>query len=210
MIRVVIIDDHDIVRHGLKQLLAGEFPELEFGEAKNSQEATELMQRQEWDLALLDINIPGRNGLEVLEDIRRLQPKTRVLVLSAYPEEEFAIRSIKLGAAGYLNKNSAIDELIAAVKKMLAGGSYITPSLSEKLAEAIGGGMRSTAHESLSNRELQVLRLVATGKTVKQIASQLSLSDKTIGTYRTRISRKLGLATNVELARYAIQHRLVD
>ena len=210
MIRVLIIDDHDIVRHGLKQLLAGGFSGLEFGEAKNSQEAMELAQRQEWDLALLDINIPGRNGLEVLEDFRRLQPKTRVLVLSAYPEEEFAIRSIKLGASGYLNKNSAIDEVIVAVKRMIAGGSYITPSLAEKLAEAMGGRIGLTAHESLSGRELQVLRLVAAGKTVKQIAAELSLSEKTIGTYRTRISRKLGLATNVELARYAIQHRLVD
>jgi DNA-binding NarL/FixJ family response regulator len=210
MLRLLIVDDHEIVRRGLKEVLADEFPEVRVGEAGNSQGALELITTQEWDIVLLDINIPGRSGLEVLEEVKRLQPGTPVIILSAYPEEEFAIRSLKLGASGYLNKSRASDEVLAAVKKALAGGKYITASLAEKLASFLGGEIEHTLHESLSSRELQVLRMIAKGHAIKEIAADLALSERTVGTYRTRISKKMGLGTNVELARYALKNGLVD
>jgi two-component system invasion response regulator UvrY len=210
MIRVLIVDDHEIVRRGIKEVLADEFSGLKLGEAENSQSALELLTAGDWDIVLLDINLPGRNGLEILNEINRTWPRIKVLIISAYPEEEFAIRSFKLGASAYLNKSRASDELLAAVKKVLAGGKYVTASLAEKLADAVGAGSESSPHESLSRRELQVLCMIASGKTVKEAAAELALSEKTVGTYRTRISLKMGLGTNVELARYALQHRLVD
>ncbi len=208
--RVLIVDDHQVVRHGLKGIFADAFPELQTGEAENSQSALELLMKQGWDLVLLDVNLPGRSGLEVLEEVKRLRPQTPVLVLSAYPEEEFAIRSLKAGASGYLNKSLSSDEILAASKKALAGGKYVTASLAEKLADSFGSDIQSTPHESLSSRELQVLRLVANARTIKEIAGELGLSEKTVGTYRLRLAKKLGLASNVELTRYALKHRLVD
>lgn len=210
MIRALIVDDHQIVRRGLKEVLEDEFSGLETGEADNSRAALELITTQDWDIVLLDINIPGRNGLEVLSEIKRLRPRTPVLVVSAYPEEEFAIRSLKLGASGYLNKSSASDEVVAAARKAMAGGKYVTALLAEKLAATLGSDIQHAPHESLSNRELQVLRMIATGQTIKEIAAELALSEKTVGTYRMRIAKKMGLASNVELTRYAMQHRLVD
>ncbi len=208
--RVLIVDDHHVVRHGVKQIFADAFPDLQTGEAENSQSALELLMKQEWDLVLLDVNLPGRSGLEVLEEVKRLRPQTPVLVLSAYPEEEFAIRSLKAGASGYLNKSLASDEILAAAKKALAGGKYVTASLAEKLATALGSDIQSTPHESLSSRELQVLRLIASAKTIKEIAGGLGLGEKTVNTYRARLAKKLGLTSNVELTRYALKHRLVD
>jgi two-component system invasion response regulator UvrY len=152
MIRVLIVDDFEMVRRGLKHVLSDEFPELETGEAENSRAALELIMTQDWDLVLLDINIPGRNGLEVLSEIKRLRPRMPVLVVSAYSEEEFAIRSLKLGASGYLNKSSASDEVVAAVKKVMAGGKYVTALLAEKLAAMLGGGLQQSPHECLSSR----------------------------------------------------------
>ncbi len=210
MMRALIVDDHEIVRRGLKEVLDDEFPELETGEAENSRAALELITTQEWDIVLLDINIPGRNGLEVLSEIKRLRPRTPVLVVSAYPEEEFAIRSLKLGASGYLNKSSASDEVVAAARKAMAGGKYVTALLAEKLAAMLGSDIQHAPHESLSSRELQVLRMIASGKTIKEIAAELALSEKTVGTYRLRIAKKMGLNSNVELTRYAMKHRLVD
>jgi len=210
MMRVLIVDDHEIVRRGLKEVLNDEFPDLKAGEAATSAEALELVANQEWDVVLLDINIPGRSGLEVLEEVKRLRPRTPVLVLSAYPEEEFAIRSFKLGASGYVHKSLGSNQVLAAVKKVLAGGKYVTAPLAEKLATALGSEIQQSPHESLSSRELQILRLVARGRAIKEIAAELALSEKTVGTYRTRISKKMGLASNVELTRYALQHRLVD
>ena len=210
MIRVLIIDDHAVVRRGLKEIFDDEFSELKIGEAENSRLALDLVTTQDWDIVLLDINIPGRNGLEVLEEIKRLRPRIPVLVVSAYPEEEFAIRSLKLGAAGYLNKSSASDEVVAGVKKAMAGGKYVTAMLAERLAAALGNHIQHAPHESLSSRELQVLRMVASGRSIKEIAAELALSDKTVGTYRSRISMKMGLATNVELTRYALRHGLAD
>jgi len=210
MIRVLIVDDYEITRRGLKHIFVDAFPEVQIGEAEDSQTAFELLMRQEWDLVLVDVNIPGRNGLEVLEEAKWLRPQTPVLVLSRHTEEEFAVRALKLGASGYLNKSLASDEILAAAKKALAGGIYITASLAEKLAASLGDKVQNAAHECLSNRELLVLRLVASGRTIKEIADQLCLSEKTIGTYRSRIAKKLGLNSNVELTRYALKHQLVD
>src|SRR6266568_165238 len=142
IMRVLIVDDHHVVRHGVKQIFADAFPDLQTGEAENSQSALELLMKQEWDLVLLDVNLPGRSGLEVLEEVKRLRPQTPVLVLSAYPEEEFAIRSLKAGASGYLNKSLGSDEILAAAKKALAGGRYVTASLAEKLATTLGSDMK--------------------------------------------------------------------
>jgi DNA-binding NarL/FixJ family response regulator len=210
MTRILIVDDHEVVRRGTRQVLVEGFPGATFGEAASAPEATAALGAQPWDLLILDINIPGRSGLEVLEEVHRLWPKLPVLVLSAYPEEEFAVRCLRLGAAGYLTKNSASDELVAASRKALEGGKYVTAALAERLAAVLGGDVRTEPHEALSGRELQVLRLVATGHTLKEIAAELHLSEKTIATYRARISEKLGVSTNVELTRYALQHKLVD
>ena len=210
MTKILIVDDHEVVRRGLKQILADEFKPSKVGEARTASEALDIAGRESWDVVLLDITMPGRNGLEALEDFRRLHPKTAVLVLSASPEEDYALRALKLGAAGYLTKQSASDELLAAVRKALAGGKYVTASLAEKLVASLSSDAPSAPHETLSNRELQVLRFIATGKTLKEIAAELSLSEKTIGTYRTRIAEKMNLHTNVELTRYALQHHLVE
>src|SRR5258707_8600144 len=210
MIRALIVDDHEIVRRGLKEVFGDEFPELETGEAENSRVALERIMTQEWDIVLLDINLPGRNGLEVLSEIRRVRPRTPVLIVSAYPEEEFAIRSFKLGASGYLNKRSASDEVVAAARKAMAGGKYVSAVLAERLAATLGGDLQHAPHEDLSSRELQVLRMIASGRTLKAIAAELALSEKTVGTYRLRIAKKMGLNSNVELTRYAMKHRLVD
>lgn len=210
MTRVLIADDHEIVRRGLKDLLGDEYPRLKVGEARNAQEVLAAAANQSWDLILLDINMPGRSGLDVLQDLKRLHPDTPVLMLSAFPEEDYALRSLKLGASGYLTKQSASDELLAAVKKAREGGKYVTASLAEKLASSLSSKAAGDPHEALSNRELQVLRMIAAGKSIKEIAAELSLSEKTVGTYRLRIAEKMDLSSNVELTRYALQHRLVD
>jgi two-component system invasion response regulator UvrY len=210
MIRILVADDHELVRRGLRGLLKDAFPNLVFGEALDSGQTLGEVEKQNWDLVLLDINMPGRSGLDVLQDLKRLHPKLPVVVLSAFPEKDYAVRAFKLGASGYVSKQSASDELLAAVRKSLAGGRYITPSLAEALAANVAGESPAVPHELLSNRELQVLRLVALGKSLKEIAAALSLSEKTIGTYRSRISQKIGLSTNVELARYATLHQLVE
>ena len=210
MTRILLVDDHEIVRRGLKQLLAEEYPDAFFGEATGVPQFRGLIMRKEWDLVLLDINLPGGSGLELLGEVKSHHPKTAVLMLSSYPEEEFAVRALKLGADGYLTKASVSDEMMTAVRKVLSGGKYVSAALVERLAIALGNPMEQFPHEALSPRELEVLRLVATGKTIKEIASGLTLSEKTVATYRSRISEKLSLSTNVELARYAIQHHLVE
>ena len=208
MTRILIADDHEVVRRGLKQILSDAFKSLKVYEAKTSSEALDQVLKQTLDLVLLDINMPGRSGLDVLAELTRQRPGTPVLVLSVSPEEDYALRCLKLGAAGYLTKQSASDELLAAARKALAGGKYVSASMAEKLAVNVSGAGPAAPHETLSNRELQVLRMISAGKTVKEIAGELSLSEKTIATYRSRLSEKMGLATNVELARYAFQHSL--
>lgn len=208
-LRVLVADDHDIVQHGLKQLLLANFNEIVFGEAKNAQETIAQCAREQWDVVLLDITLPGRSGLDILGDLKRIAPEVPILIMSAFPEGEFAVRALKSGASGYLDKQTLAAEVVAAIHRVLMGEHYVGAALASKLAAQIGGGIRP-AHETLSQREFQVLRMIATGKTIKEIASDLSLSEKTVGTYRTRISEKLGLGTNVEITRYAMQHRLVE
>jgi len=208
--RVLIVDDHKIVRRGLISLIEEHFPGTKFGQADSSQSALELVYAGEWDLVLLDINLPGRCGLDLLHEIKEISNQTAVLVISVYPEEDFAMRALKMHAAAYLTKSCVADELVPAMKKALAGGRYVTASLAEKLAWALGSDLKGAPHESLSNRELQVLRLIAVGRTLKEVGVELKLSEKTIGTYRARIAEKMGVSSNGELARYALQHRLVE
>lgn len=208
--RILLADDHEIVRFGLKQLLAAEFEGVEFGEATSAAETISCARRGQWDLILLDLNMPGRGGLDVLAELQTWQPKPRVLVLSVAPEEEYAVRALKRGAAGYVNKQSVASELLGAVKRVLAGGYYVTPWLAEKLASGLDAAASAEPHEKLSDRELQVLRMIAVGRNVREIADELALSDKTVFTYRERLREKLGLKGDVELARYALHHKLVD
>jgi two-component system invasion response regulator UvrY len=210
MTRILIVDDHELLRRGLRSVLAGAFPELVLVEAADASQALAAVEKQAFDVALVDINLPGRGGLELLQDLRGRYPQMPAIVLSAYPERDYALRAFKLGAAGYVSKQGAEGELLWAIRKALTGGRYVTPALAEALAAQLAGESPEAAHETLSNRELQVLRLVALGKSLKEIAAELALSEKTIGTYRTRISQKLGLGTNVELARYAERHKLVE
>ena len=210
MTRILIADDHTIVRRGLLDLLRHEYPDLVAGEAKDAHEASNLLLKGKWQLVILDINMPGRSGLELLLEIRRLHSGTPVLVLSAFAEEEFALRAFQAGASGYLNKQTAFDELIIAVRRLLAGGKYVTAALAERMAAVLGGEIQASPHEALSPRELQVLRLIALGRSLKEISAELAVSEKTVATYRARISEKMGLGTKVELTRYAIKHRLAD
>jgi DNA-binding NarL/FixJ family response regulator len=210
MTRILLVDDHAVVRRGLVQILSESCLGARFGEASSAAEALAVLGRDGWDLAIVDLNLPGRDGLSLLQEIRRLHPDVRVVIVSAYPEEEFAVRCLRLGAAGYVTKDSAPDELAAAVRKAIAGGKYVSASLAERLAAVVGGDIARASHEALSARELQVLRLVATGRSLKQIAAELHLSEKTIATYRTRIADKIHVSTSVELTRYALRHKLVE
>ncbi len=208
--KFLLVDDHEIVRRGLRQLLAEAFPRVQFTEAASVPQARAHLAARAWDLVFVDLNLPGGSGLELITEAKRLRPAAVVLVLSHYPEEEFAVRAFKLGAAGYLTKASAADEMVVAVKRVLAGGRYVSAALAERLAAELGQPSLRAPHEILSPRELEVLRLVATGRTIKEISAGLALSEKTVATYRARIAEKLALHTNVGLARYAIQHGLVD
>ncbi len=198
-----------MVRHGLKQILTDAFKRATYGEARNAQEALDLVWKENWDVVVLDITMPGRSGLDVLTEIKRTKPKLPVLVLSMHPENQFAVRVLKSGAAGYMTKESAPAELVGAVKKVLAGGRYVSTALAENLAASLSA-TQSAPQEALSDREFQVLRLIASGKMVSDIARELSLSVKTISTYRTRVLEKMGMKNNAELMHYAIQHRLVE
>ncbi len=198
------------MRHGLKQILADEFKRSVFGEAGNAQEALNRVWKEPWDVVVLDITMPGRSGLEVLREIKKSSPKLPVLVLSMHPENQFAVRVLKRGAAGYMTKESAPAELVGAIKKVLAGGRYVSSALAEKLASYLAADSQKPVQELLSDREFQVLRLIASGKIVSDIARELSLSVKTISTYRSRILEKMGMKNNAELMHYAIQHQLVE
>lgn len=208
--RVLIADDHAVVRRGLKEIIGEAFPKVTFGEAKSAQEAVALARRQDWEIVILDVSMPGLSGLDILDDLRRLRPKLPVLFLSMHPEEQYARRALKSGAAGYLTKDSIPDELKDAVRRILSGGRYVSATLAEKLAFDLRRGADTPLHELLSDREFQVLRMIASGKTVKQIADEVSLSVKTVSTYRARILEKTGMKTTAELIRYAFQAQLVD
>lgn len=208
--RFLIADDHEVVRQGLKQTLSDEFPDAYFGEAANAVEAFDQAMAEEWDLIILDVHMPGRGGIDTLADLRKAKLRTPVLVLSMYSEAEYAVRALRAGAVGYINKASVSSDLIEAVKKALAGGRYITPALAELLAADIGQNHDSLPHHSLSDREYEVMKLLAIGHSVKTIATLLSLSEKTVFTYRSRLLEKLGLEGDVEIARYALRHKLVE
>lgn len=198
-----------VVRQGLKLILQDHFKRAHFGEARNAQEAIDNVSRNGWDVVVLDINMPGRGGLETLKEIKRLKPKLPVLILSMNPEDQFAVRMLKAGAAGYLTKESAGNELVGAIEKVVNGGRYISPSLAERMASYLDMDVQKAPHERLSDREFLILRMIASGKTVSQIGRELSLSVKTISTYRTRLLQKMDLKNNAELTHYAMQKGLV-
>ena len=197
------------MRHGLKQILADEFKKATFSEARNGQEVLDTVWKENWDVVVLDITMPGRSGLEVLKEIRKARPRLPVLVLSMHPEDQFAVRVLKSGASGYMTKESAPNELVGAVRKIMAGGRHISTSVAEIMASYLTMDNQRPPHEQLSNREFQVMRLIASGKTVSEIGKMLSLSVRTISTYRARILEKTGMKTNAELTHYAFQHGLV-
>ncbi len=209
MTKILIADDHPVVRAGLKELLSGAFGKLTFTEAKTAQETIEMASKEEWSLVILDVSMPGRSGIDILSDLKRAQPKLPVLVLSMHPEEQFARRALKAGASAYMTKETVPEELVKAVRKVLAGGRYVSAALAEKLASDLREGTNLTPHEILSDREFQILQMIASGKTVTNIAEELALSVKTVSTYRARVLEKTGMRNNAELIRYAIENHLV-
>jgi two-component system invasion response regulator UvrY len=209
MIKILIIDDHPIVRRGLKEIVSEEPDIVVAGEAQNSREALELIRKQKWDVVVLDITMPDSNGLEILKQLRKERPKLPVLVLSIHSEEQYAVRVLKSGGAGFMNKEAAPAELVKAIRKVVAGGKYVSPTLAERLAFDLESGERQL-HENLSDREFQVMCMIASGRTVKEIAKELFLSVKTVSTHRTRILKKMKMRTNAELTYYAVRNRLVD
>jgi len=209
MIKVLIADDHTLVRKGLKQILLDTKDIEDVDEARDGKETINKVGRKKYDLVLLDISLPGRSGIDVLKQLKCSKPELPVLILSMHPEEQYAVRSLRAGASGYLTKESAPDELIKAIRKVANGGKYITSSLAEKLAGEIGPDAEKPLHETLSDREYQVMCMIASGKTVKEIAEDLNLSVKTISTHRARILRKMHMDNNAQLTHYAIKHNLV-
>jgi len=210
MIRVLIADDHAILRRGLKEILLRELDGVICGEAENAEQILEQVQSREWDLIILDITMPGRSGLDVMRDLKAVRPKLPVLFLSMHPEDQYGKRVLKAGAAGYMNKESAPEELIKAIHKVLSGGRYVSPALAEKLAVDLNKDTGRPVHDALSDREFEVLRMIASGRTVTQIAEELHLSVPTVSTYRARILEKMNMTTTAELMHYALRNHLVD
>jgi two-component system invasion response regulator UvrY len=209
MLKILLADDHAVVRQGVKQILAEAFAEATFGEAQNAHELLELVGSERWDIVVLDLAMPGGNGLEALKQIKHDHPQLPVLILSMYPEDQYAVRTIRAGAAGYLNKESVPEELVQAIRKVLHGGEYISASVADELVLHARHENDQPLYKHLSDREYQVLCLIASGKEVKEISTELSLSAKTISTYRARLLEKMNMKTNAELTYYAIQNGLV-
>jgi len=210
MIRILIADDHAIVRRGMKQLLLEQYPFARIGEASNVEELiNEIITHKDWDVVVCDMNMPGRSGLDAIMQIREIAPGLPVLIMSMYPEDQYALRVLKSGAAGYLTKETIHDDIVRAIETVIKGKRYITLSLAEKLAESVNNETEKPLHEVLSDREFDVFKLLASGKTITEIASQLSLSSTTVSTYRSRIMEKMKMKSNAELARYAIEARLI-
>lgn len=210
MIKILIVDDHAIVRAGLKQILADVTDMTVAGEAGSGQEALNCIRTGQWDVLLLDISLPGRNGLEVLNLVRQEKPHLPVLILSIYPEDQYAVRMLRAGAAGYLTKESAPDQLVEAIRKVAQGGRYISPALAERLAAELDASTEKPRHMSLSDREFQIFRAIAAGKAVSEIATELSISTKTVSTYRARVLDKMGMTKNAEIIHYALKNQLLD
>ncbi len=207
--RIIIADDHAVVRRGLKEILASEDDMDVVGEAKNGDEALELVRTLDWDVAVLDFSMPGRSGVELIKEIKRRHPSRPVLVLSMLPEEAHAAQVFKAGGAGYINKESAGEELTAAIRKVANGGKYVSAAFAEKLATDLAPNAEKPLHESLSDREYRVMWLLASGKQINQIAAEMFLSPSTVSTYRARILKKLALTDNAALVRYAVKQRLI-
>jgi two-component system, NarL family, invasion response regulator UvrY len=210
VIKIIIADDHAIVRHGLKQIIADQ-PDMQvIGEAENAGEALRLIQMKDAHVIVLDITMPGKSGLDLLPEIKQLRPMIKILILSMHAEEQFAVRALKSGASGYITKQSAPTELIKAIRKVQSGGKYISQSIAEQLAFFVSDDNAAPLHERLSDREFQVLRMIGAGKTLREIADELIISEKTVGTYRLRILEKMQMTRNAELIRYAVQNNLID
>ena len=210
MIKILVADDHAMIRRGIQQTVADETDMLVVGEARNAQQVLDLVQTIACDVVILDISMPGRSGLEVLKEIKKERPALPVLMLSMHPEEQFAVRALRAGASGYLTKESPPEELLTAVRKVCSGGKYLTLSLAEKIAAELVTASTPNGHEGLSDREYEVFYRLAKGLTVSAIAEQLSLSVKTVSTYRSRVLEKMNLKNNAELMRYAMQQQLVE
>lgn len=210
MLKVLIADDHALIREGLKKILKTAHDISEVREAGDAREVTEEVKKGDLDVVILDISLPGKNGLELLADLKQDYPKLPVLMLSMHPEDRFAVRAFKAGASGYVTKESAVEELLKAIRKVVQGRKYVSPTLAEKLAFNLETDTGKPLHENLSDREHQVLCLIASGKTVRQIAGELSLSMSTVNTYRARILEKMNMKTDAELIRYALQNQLID
>ena len=210
MIRILLADDHDVVRKGLRQILTDSIPGATFGEASDPGEIIRMVRREEWDLVILGASLPGRGGIEVLKDIRKLRAALPVLVLSIYNGELYAVRAIRAGASGYVPRQTTSEDIVSAVRRTLAGGQFVTPSLGERLAREIHLGAKTAPHERLSDREFRVFLMLASGLTVKEVAERLNLSSQTVSTHRARILDKMTMETNADFVRYAFQHRLLD
>jgi len=210
VLRVLIADDHAILRRGLKEILLREFDDAACGEAGEAAQVLYQVRSQPWDLVILDVSMPGRSGLDVLADLKQLRPELPVLMLSMHSEDQYAKRVLRAGAVGYMNKETAPEELVKAIRRVLAGGRYVSTTFAEKLASDLRGDPGRPIHENLSNREFEVLRMIASGKTNSQMAEELHLSLTTVSTYRARILEKMNMANNAELMRYALQNRLID
>jgi len=209
MLRILLADDHSVVRQGVKQILAEAFAHATFGEAKNVHDLLGLAGRERWDIVVMDLAMPDGNGLEALKQIKHDHPLLPVLVLSMFPEDQYAVRTLRAGAAGYLNKESAPEELVQAIQKILHGGEYISAEVADELLLYARHEDDQPLHKQLSDREFRVLCLIASGKEVKEISAELALSPKTVSTYRTRLMEKMKMRTNAELTHYAIQNGLV-
>jgi len=210
VIRVLLADDHAIVRAGLKEILADTGDITVAGEATNGQEVMARIRGQDYDVAVLDMSMPGRSGIELIKQVKDEKPKLRILVLTMHSEEQYAVRSLKAGASGYLTKDSAAEQLVAAIRKIAAGGAYVSPETAERLALGASPRVEAAPHTLLSDREFQVLQLIAGGQSVSGIAKRLALSVKTVSTHKTRILQKMGLTNQAELIRYALEHKLLD
>ena len=208
--RVLVCDDHPIVRRGLREILEQAGAPVTVGEAASAAEGLALARKQSWDTVVLDITMPGRSGLELLKELKSERPRVPVLVLSVHPAEQYAVRVLRAGASGYLTKESAPEELLTAIRHIVRGGRYISPSVGETLADDLGRPAEHLPHHGLSDREFEIMRRLASGKRVSEIADQLHLSVKTVSTYRARVLRKLNLRTTAEIMRYALKHGLVD
>ncbi len=209
MLKILIADDHTVVRKGLKQILLDEFPGAKIEEVPDAEGLIKKVMQGKWDIVVSDLSMPGRSGLDALQQIKISNPGLPVLILSIHPEEQYALRALKAGAAGYLSKDTAPDELVKAVQKVLLGKKYISHSIAEKLANTLSAKTDKFLHESLSNREFDVMKLLANGKSVSDIAEILSLSVTTVSTYRARVMTKMNLKSNSDLTKYAIENKLI-